>query len=113
MFGFLTLGNIIINNMTLKQHKEALFNRLKDFSFAEMTSNGNGKTSGSGSMGCLVIVIGCIGFLIGVMDFAFSTVPKADIMMYSTGIVTVGVGLLGYRKSKDKIDLKDDEALNG
>ena len=99
--------------MTLKQHKEALFNRLKDFSFAEMTSNGNGKTSGSGTMGVLVVAIGCISFLVGALHFSFVKDVSADVMMYSTALITIGAGLLGYRKSKDKIDLKDDEALNG
>ena len=99
--------------MTLKQHKEALFNRLKDFSFAEMTSNGNGKTSGSGTAGIATVGIGLIGFIIGAIDFAVSSSPSSEILMYSTGLVTIGAGLLGYRKSKDKIDLKDDEALNG
>lgn len=98
---------------TIKEHKQALFKRLKSFSLAEMTSNGNGKTSGSGTMGVLVVLVGCVGFLIGVISFTFSNEPKADIMIYSTGVITIGTGLLGYRKSKDKIDLKDDEALNG
>ena len=99
--------------MTLKQHKEALFSRLKSFSLAEMTSNGNGKTSGSGTMGALVIVVGSLSFLVGAIHFSVVKGVSADVMMYSTGLITIGAGLLGYRKSKDKIDLKDDEALNG
>ena len=97
---------------TFKEHKEALFSRLEALSLAEMTSNGNGKTSGSGTMGVLVIVTGCLCFLLGTIDYFIEKVPSADVLIYSTGIITIGAGLLGYRKSKDKIDLKDDELLN-
>lgn len=97
---------------TIKEHKEALFSRLKSFSLAEMTSNGNGKTSGSGTMGVIVVLVGCLGFIIGVLDFTISKVPKSEIMMYATGIVTIGAGLLGYRKSKDKVDLDGEGILN-
>ena len=70
------------------------------FSFAQMTANNDGKTSGSGTMGCLIIVTGCFGFLCGVADFIWLT-GKPDVMMYSTGFIGAGATLLGVRKSKD------------
>lgn len=71
---------------------------INKWSFAQMTSNSDGKTSSSGTMGVYVIVLSMIGFLFGCVEFHFS--GKADIMMYSSANVLVGAGLLGYRKSK-------------
>jgi hypothetical protein len=71
------------------------------FSLSQMTSNKDGKTSGSGTMGCLIIAIGCICFAIGAIDFTLGS-QQDDIMMYSSGIITVGAGLLGFRKSKEE-----------
>ena len=70
------------------------------FSFAQMTSNSDGKTSGSGSMGCLIIVTGCVGFLAGIAYYIFGD-KNAEIMMYSTGFIGAGATLLGVRKTKD------------
>ena len=79
----------------------------KKFNFAEMVSNSDGKTSGSGTMGCLVVIIGCIGFLVGVLDFIWGT-KEIHIMSYSTGFVGAGSILLGYRKSKAKNNDNDN-----
>lgn len=89
----------------MRKYKEQLFERLQTFSFAEMVSNGNGKTSGSGSMGVLIIIVGCFCFVVGSVYFALVKEASADIMIYSASIITIGAGLLGYRKSKDKVNL--------
>lgn len=39
-----------------------------NFSFGQMTSNTDGKTSGSGSMGIYITLIGGICFLLGCID---------------------------------------------
>jgi len=70
------------------------------FSFSQMTSNESGKTSASGTMGILITIVGCIGFLMGCADKMFLS-KTVDILTQSIFIVTIGVGLLGYRKSKD------------
>lgn len=72
---------------------------INKFSFAQMTSNSNGKTSASGTMGVLCVTAGVLGFLAGVLDFFKD--DKADIMTQSIVVITIGAGLLGYRKSKD------------
>lgn len=69
------------------------------FSFSEMTSNTDGKTSGSGTMGVYICIIGGICFMLGVYDTAFLT-HGTDIMLQSIIFVGIGAGLLGYRKSK-------------
>ena len=70
------------------------------FSFAEMTSNSTGKTSGSGAMGVYIVIMSVLAFIYGCYEFHYS--GKADIMMYASANILVGAGLLGYRKSVDK-----------
>lgn len=83
----------------MKKIKDLISENMNKFSFAQMTSNANGKTSGSGTMGVYIIVFGMIAFLYGCIEFHTSN--KADIMMYASANILVGAGLLGYRKSKD------------
>lgn len=70
------------------------------FSFAQMTSNSDGKTSGSGSMGILIIITGCLTFLLGSVGMIFKA-TDANILIQSIALVYAGALLLGYRKSKD------------
>ena len=70
---------------------------IKQFSLPEMVSNDNGKTSGSGAMGCLCICIGCIGFSYGVYDYSKGTGTN-EILSQSMMLIMVGAGLLGIRK---------------
>lgn len=72
---------------------------INKFSWAQMTSNSDGKTSGSGTMGIFTMGVGLIGFLVGVTDYFIDS--KNDIMTQSIVVITIGAGLLGYRKSKD------------
>jgi hypothetical protein len=69
------------------------------FSFAEMTSNDDGKTSGSGTTGIFISFIGGLCFLLGCIDKMFLS-NTADILTQSIIVIGIGVGLLGYRKGK-------------
>jgi hypothetical protein len=69
------------------------------FSFAQMTSNGDGKTSASGSMGILICVIGCLSFLLGALDRIFFS-HSIDIMTQTVVFTGIGAGLLGVKKWK-------------
>jgi hypothetical protein len=69
------------------------------FSFAQMTSNGDGKTSGSGAMGVLIVVIGCLTFLLGALDRIFFS-HSIDIMTQTIVFTGIGAGLLGLKKWK-------------
>jgi hypothetical protein len=71
---------------------------ISKFSFAEMCSNENGKTSGSGTVGIVVSLIGTLCFLLGSLDKMFFS-GTVDILTQSILVITIGVGLLGYRKS--------------
>jgi hypothetical protein len=73
-----------------------------------MTSNSNGKTSGSGTMGIYIVIIGGICFLMGSIDKMFLS---KDIDVITQSIIYTGIGatLLGYRKSKDNSEVIADE----
>jgi hypothetical protein len=72
---------------------------IKRFSFAEMTSNNDGKTSASGTMGVLICVIGTFCFLVGCLDKIFVS-KDIDIITQSIIFVGIGASLLGLRKYK-------------
>lgn len=94
--------------MGLKDIKE-MINR---FSFAQMTSNSDGKTSASGTMGVLICTIGSICFLYG------SLIKDSDILLQSVVFTGIGAGLLGYRKSQypskqtENTGFEQDKPLN-
>lgn len=81
---------------------------MEKFSFSQLTSNSDGKTSGSGTAGLYIVAIGGLCFLLGSIDkMIFS--GDADILIQSIMLVSIGATLLGYRKSKDsKIDSMED-----
>ena len=75
---------------------------IEKWSLAEATSNSDGKSSGSGTAGILIVFVSCLGFLLGVYDHIWGT-KTSDVMIESLAFCGVGAGLLGYRKGKDHI----------
>lgn len=73
---------------------------INNFSFAQMTSNSDGKTSGSGTMGILICTVGAICFFMGCVDKMFVS-KDMDVITQSIVFVGIGSALLGYRKSKE------------
>jgi hypothetical protein len=73
---------------------------MQKFSFAQMTSNSDGKTSGSGTLGLFAGFAGILAFLYGTIDYSFMS-KDGTIMSQAIIVLTIGAGLLGYRKSKD------------
>ena len=73
---------------------------MEKFSFAQLTSNSDGKTSGSGTAGLYMVFIGGICFLLGCFDKMFLD-KSVDILTQSIIFSSLGATLLGYRKSKD------------
>jgi hypothetical protein len=84
----------------MKKYIKKQIGNIQKFSFAEMTSNSSGKTSGSGTAGLYIVFIGGLTFLMGCIDKMFL---NKDIDVITQSIILVGIGatLLGYRKSKD------------
>jgi hypothetical protein len=89
--------------MEMKRNKKILISmkkikeRMERFSFAQMTSNADGKTSASGTMGVLICVVGSFCFLLGCADKVFIN-HDIDIITQSIVFVGIGAGLLGLRK---------------
>ena len=93
--------------------KKELKEMIDRFSFAQMTSNGNGKTSASGTMGVLICIVGTLCFFLGCVD-KMSLTKDIDVITQSIIFVGIGVGLLGYRKSRASVDkgVKDTNTKN-
>ncbi len=70
---------------------------LSKFNFAEIFSNDNGKTSGSGFAGVIICLICSVGFVAGIVDKMFLS-HTPDIMNSCIGFATLGAALLGVRK---------------
>ena len=73
---------------------------MERFSFAQLTSNSDGKTSGSGTAGLYIVFIGGVCFFLGCVDKMFLN-NDIDVITQSVVLVGIGASLLGYRKSKD------------
>ena len=69
---------------------------IKKFSFGEMTSNNNGKTSATSTSGIYIIFIGGLCFLLGVIDKMFID-KSVDIINQSVMFTTIGAALLGVK----------------
>ena len=78
------------------------------FSFAQMTSNSSGKTSGSGTAGIyLVFIGGIIGVLATLVAVFTKDAEVAEVLLFASATLTLGAGLLGYRKSIDKTAIEN------
>lgn len=82
----------------MKKELKAMIER---FSFAQMTSNEDGKTSASGTMGVIICVVGTLCFFLGSIDKMFLN-NDIDVITQSIIFVGIGAGLLGYRKSRGR-----------
>lgn len=74
-----------------------MLSNISKFSWAEMFSNDNGKTSATAFSGWLICVIGSICFLLGCIDKMWVS-NSVDIITQSIVFVTIGAALLGIRK---------------
>jgi len=79
-----------------------IIGNIGEWSWGEMTSSSNGKTSASSTSGVVIILVGLIGFLITIW---FS---KIEFVYASVGVITLGTGLLGYNKKVTGDIIKTD-----
>lgn len=76
---------------------------MSKFSIAQMTSNDSGKTSASGTMGCLICTAATVCFIWG------GFTKQAELVNQAIAYTAIGAGLLGYRKSKvGKSEIKEE-----
>lgn len=84
---------------------------ISKFSWAELFSNNDGKTSGSGFSGVIICLVGTLCFLLGCIDKMFIS-KGIDIITQSIVFVGIGATLLGARKflsTKNKIEPVEEE----
>jgi hypothetical protein len=81
---------------------------LSKFSFSEMTSNNNGKTSATSTAGIYIIAIGGICFLLGCIDKMFLD-KSADIINQAVVFTSIGAALLGVKNVMNRA--KDVESV--
>lgn len=67
------------------------------FSFAEIFSDQNGKSSGTSFCGIIITIVGTICFLLGCIDKMWIT-KTTDIITQSITFVLIGASLLGLKK---------------
>ena len=79
---------------------------IQKFSWSEMVSNGNGKTSGTAFAGLVISMVGTLCFFLGCIDKMFIS-ASIDIITQSIVFVGIGSSLLGLRKY---VDSKKPEA---
>jgi hypothetical protein len=77
------------------------------WSFTEMTSNTNGKTSATSTMGVYICFVGGLCFLMGCVDKMFLT-KDMDIITQSIAFTSLGAGMLMMGKHRGSaVDIAD------
>lgn len=72
--------------------------RRDKFVIAELMSNSDGKTSGSGFIGVLIGIIGCIGFVVAIIGYIIDLPNTVEVMRQTTLFIGASTILLGARK---------------
>ena len=73
-------------------------NNIYKFKFSEVFNNKDGKTSGSGFIGVLMGLVGCLAFIAGIVGYFLQipdTIPFMQQTIFFIGSATI---LLGVRK---------------
>jgi hypothetical protein len=87
---------------------------IQKFSFGEMTSNDNGKTSVTSTAGAYIISIGGFCFLLGCIDKMFLD-KTLDIINQSVAFTSIGVALLGVKnivQGRSKTQQPSENTIN-
>jgi hypothetical protein len=69
---------------------------IKKWSFGEMTSNTDGKTSVTSTAGFIIVVVGTLSFLLGVLDRMFID-KSMDVINQAVAFTMIGAALIGYK----------------
>ena len=74
------------------------------FVIAELFSNADGKTSGSGFIGILAGMVGCVAFLVALVGYFLNIPNTIDVMQQSSIFVGSASALLAARKFKSSYE---------
>jgi len=69
---------------------------IKKWSFGEMTSNTDGKSSVTSTSGFIIVMVGCLSFLLGVVDKMFID-KSMDVINQAVAFTMIGAALIGYK----------------
>ena len=86
-----------------------MISNVSKFSWAEMFSNDNGKTSGTAFTGIIICMVGTLCFFLGVIDKMWIS-KSIDVITQSITFVLIGASLMGIKKvvgSKDNVEFQD------
>ncbi len=76
---------------------------INKFSWSQLFSNNDGKTSGSGFLGVVIGITGCLVFILGSVDTIFLT--KGSVVLNSAvTVIGIGAATLAARKFISKND---------
>jgi len=74
-----------------------MISNISKFSWAELFSNDNGKTSGTAFVGIIICLVGALCFFLGCIDKMWIS-HSIDIISQSIVFVGIGATLMGVRK---------------
>jgi uncharacterized membrane-anchored protein len=69
---------------------------IKKWSFGEMTSNPDGKTSVTSTSGFIIVIVGSLSFLLGVVDKMFID-KSIDVITQAITFTLIGASLIGVK----------------
>ena len=82
------------------------------FVIAELFNNEDGKTSGSGFIGILVGLIGCIAFLVALVGYLLNIPNTIDVMQQSSIFIGTASALLAARKFRANYNNRRNDRYN-
>jgi hypothetical protein len=86
---------------------------IKKWSFGEMTSNNNGKTSVTSTSGFIIVIVGSLSFLMGVVDKMFID-KSMEIINQAIVFTLIGASLIGYKNyTGHKVSISENAAEKG
>jgi hypothetical protein len=85
---------------------------IQKWSFGEMTSNPDGKTSVTSTSGFIIVIVGCLSFLMGVIDKMFID-KSMDVINQAVAFTMIGAALIGYKNyTGHKVSISQNEGKN-
>lgn len=86
---------------------------IKKWSFGEMTSNPDGKTSVTSTSGFIIVMVGALSFLMGIIDKMFLD-KSMDVINQAVAFTMIGAALIGYKNyTGHKVSIAQSETTSG